>query len=103
MPEINCLISIILDGEPPPELGLSPLSGCRASCELIDRAFRPFARATSRQRQIEHQAEFEGAVPATGIVVIYLVGHGWTNDLGQFTVSIRSGDSSTLLTGCELV
>lgn len=103
MPEIESIISVILDGEPPPGSSLPSLSGCRASCELIDSALRPFSRAARNPIRIERLADLKGIVPKTGTVVIYLVGHGWTNDRGQLTVSVRDENCSALLDGSELI
>lgn len=103
MPGVSSLISIILDGDPPPNLTLPTLSGCLNSCRLIAEAIGPYLEPAGANYCIQTEEDFAEVSPASGLIVIYVVGHGWLGEQGEFTVSLRSRNGPKLLTAAEFV
>lgn len=105
MSSIERVILVCLDGETPSDLGLPSLSHLTESMQLLESAVTPFLCDNASIVRITDVAGFQETPnpKCNGITLVYIVGHGWRGDGGIYATSIRSGSTSTVISGNELL
>ncbi len=101
MSRISTLILVQLDGELPPGLNLPQLCTLGESCNSIAATLTRYLQTDASVVQVTNWEDFPSVAPTSGIVAIYIVGHAWM-DGNQFRASVRTRDTSQVLSGGEL-
>jgi hypothetical protein len=101
MSRISTLVLVQFDGDLPPELNLPQLRTVAASCNSVWATLSRYLEEDASIIQITSLEDFSQLTPTSGVVVIYIVGHGWMEGQ-QFRTCIRAPEGSQVLSGRQI-
>src|ERR1700690_2258530 len=92
---------IALNGTPPAELGLEPLSTARPTQAVVEATFSRFLGGGFSLQSVTDLEALPGHF-STEPVLVYLMGHAWLED-GHYTTAINAGGVDRILSGEALL
>ncbi|MCP4352629.1 MAG: formylglycine-generating enzyme family protein [Desulfobacterales bacterium] len=103
MSSISRLILIGLEGSTPIELGLPKLSTVSSTTKVVTEVFKPYLSSSDNIFAVHDFSELKELPQVSGLSIIYIVGHGWLNEDGNYTTSIIENSKSKIISGGELI